>query len=233
MEVKTDDSLITAERSRAFAAALWFRMVAVIVIAVGAAFRHSLPGWMRESFVLIALPLFCYNLAALLGRRRLEALVIRHPGLLAVDLAIAITILAIGGGWRNSYFVYTLTTLILFTIFLHRRGAWMAAGVLMIASLLKDPAGDLPTVETFAVDKWDLRVGAPLFYLCAALILGYFDTLLSRIERLVPEKIAETRRRVVVEETAAAGAGVARRREADGPRPASPFPWPAAPPGLG
>lgn len=200
MDAMTDDSLISAERSRAFYAALWFRMVAVIVIAVGASFRHSLPGWMRESFVLIALPLFFYNLAALLGRKRLESLVIRYPELLVVDLGIAIAILAIGGGWRNSYFVYTLTTLILFTIFLHRRGTWVAAGVLMIASLLKDPAGDLPTVETFAVDRWDLRVGAPLFYLYAALILGYFDTLLSRIEQLAREKIAETQSRVAVEE---------------------------------
>lgn len=69
----------------------------------------------------------------------------------------------------------------------------------MLASLLKDPAGDLPTVETFAVDRWDLRVGAPLFYLSAALILGYFDTLLPRIEQLAREKIAETRCRVAVE----------------------------------
>ena len=43
-------------------------------------------------------------------------------------------------------------------------------------------------------------LGAALFYLCAGLVLGYFDTLLSRIEHLAWEKIAETQRRVTVEE---------------------------------
>ena len=72
MDASTGDSLISAERSRALTAALWFRLVAVVVIGVAAGFRHTLPAWMREEFVLIALPLFGYNLAALLGRRWIE-----------------------------------------------------------------------------------------------------------------------------------------------------------------
>lgn len=55
-------------------------------------------------------------------------------------------------------------------------------------------------MEIFPVIHWDTRLGAALFYLCAGLILGYFDTLLSRIEHLAQEKIAETQRRVTVEE---------------------------------
>lgn len=68
MEARTGDSLISAERSRALIATLWFRLVAVVVIAVAAEFRHALPIWMREEFVLVALPLFGYNLAPVLGR---------------------------------------------------------------------------------------------------------------------------------------------------------------------
>ncbi len=199
IEIEMGSSLISAERSRTLTAALYFRLVAVVVIAVAAAFRHALPVWMREGFVLIALPLFCYNLAALLGRKQLERLLIRHPGLLVVDLVISVAVLAIGGGWRNSYFFYTLTTLILFTIFLNRQGVWAASTVFMAAALLKDPAGELPAIETFAATNWDMRWGAALFYLCAALVLGYFDTLLSRMEYLAREKIAETQSRVTVE----------------------------------
>lgn len=200
MDASTGDSLISAERSRALTAALWFRLVAVVVIGVATGFRHTLPAWMREEFVLIALPLFGYNLVALLGRQQLELILARYPGWLVVDLVVSIAILTIGGGWRNSYFFYTLTTLILFTIFLNRRGVWAEAGAFMVAALIKNPAGDLPAVETFAVTNWDMRLGAALFYLCAGLILGYFDTLLLRIERLAREKIAETQRRVAVEE---------------------------------
>lgn len=198
--METGSFLMPTERSRALTAALWFRLVAVIVIAVAAAFRHTLPAWMREEFVLIALPLFGYNLAALLGRQQLERFLTHHPVWLVVDLVVSIALLAIGGGWRNSYFFYTLTTLILFTLFLKRRGVWMAAVAFMLATLLKDPAGDSLAVETFAVANDDMRLGAALFYLCAALVLGYFDTLLSRLERLAQEKIDETQRRVVAEE---------------------------------
>jgi len=200
MDAKTGDSLISAERSRALTTTLWFRLVAVVVIAIAAAFRHPPPVWIREELVLIALPLFGYNLAALLGCQRLERFLTRHPAWLVVDLVISVALLAIGGGWRNSYFFYTLTPLILFTIFLHYRGVWAAAVALAIATLLKNPAVDLPAVEIPAATHWDMQLGAALFYLCAALVLGYFDTLLSHIERLAQEQIAETQRRVTAEE---------------------------------
>ena len=44
MDVKTGDSLVSAERSRALTAALWFRSWAVVVIAVAAGFRDTLAG---------------------------------------------------------------------------------------------------------------------------------------------------------------------------------------------
>ena len=92
MDAKAGDSLISAERSRALIAALWFRLAAVVVIAVAAGFRYALPAWMREEFVLIALPLFGYNLAALLGRQRLELILTRYPGWLVVDVGARKTV---------------------------------------------------------------------------------------------------------------------------------------------
>jgi signal transduction histidine kinase len=198
--MQTDDSLISSERSPMFAAALLFRVGAVVVIAATVAIRQPLPEWMTDGFRWIAAPLFVYNLAALLWRKRIESLLARHPWLLAVDLAISVALLTGGCGWRNAYFVYTLTTPILFTIFLKRRGAWAAAAVFVGTALIKDPVGNLPVVEIFGLTHWDLRVGAALFYLATGLVLGYFDTLLSRIERLAQEKIAETQRRVTIEE---------------------------------
>ncbi len=204
----TDNSLISSERSRMFAATLIFRVGAAAVIAVAAGYRYSLPAWMTHWFVAIAFPLFIYNLAALLWREQVESLLTRYFWLLTIDLVMAVAILAIGGGWRSSYFFYTLTTLILFTLFLNRTGVWLAAAVFIGAALLKNPAGELPAVATFGATNWDLRLGAALYYLCAGLVLGYFDTVLSRIERLTQEKFVETQRRVAMEERARLALGL-------------------------
>ncbi|MDG4595247.1 MAG: hypothetical protein P9F75_06080 [Candidatus Contendobacter sp.] len=200
MDAITDSSLISAERSRALTATLWFRLIAVMAILVVAAFRRSPLVWILEEFALVALPLFGYNLAALLGRNRLALILTRRPGWLVVDLAVSITLLTIGDDWRNSYLFYTLTTLILFTIFLNRQGVWTAAILFAIATLIKDLSGDAPAMETFVMTPRETRLSVVLLCLCAGLILGYFDTLLSRIERLAREQIIETQRRVTIEE---------------------------------
>lgn len=185
-----------------FAATLIFRVGAVAVIAVAAGYRHSLPAWMTHWFVAIAFPLFIYNLIIFLWREWIQSILTRYPWLLTIDLVMAIAILTIGGGWRSSYFFYTLTTLILFTLFLNRTGAGLAAAVFIGAALFENPARELPAVATFGATNWDLRLGAALYYLCAGLVLGYFDTVLSRIEHLTQEKLVETQRRVAMEEKA-------------------------------
>jgi len=144
--------------------------------------------------------LLLYNLAALKWRNALEHLLARHPLLLLVDLTVAMALLSIGGAWRSSYFVYTLTTLLLFTIFLKRHGVWAAATAFVIFALLRDPAHGLSPIAVFGQTDWDMRVGAALFYVTAGLILGYFDWLLTRIEELAKEKIAETNRRAAIQE---------------------------------
>jgi signal transduction histidine kinase len=191
-----------------FTATLIFRVGIVAGIAATAGSRHSLPDWMIGSFLLIAAPLFIYNMVAFLWRKRLESILTQYPWLLMMDLLIAVTILSLGGGWRNSYFMYTLTTIILFTIFLKRQGAWSAAAMCIGAALLKEPGGELPAVATFGVTNWDMRLGAALFYLCAGLILGYFDTLLSRIERLAQMQVIATQQRVAMEEKARLALGL-------------------------
>lgn len=204
----TDGSFISSERSRMFTATLFFRVGVVAGIATTAGFRRSLPDWMIRWFLLIAAPLFIYNLAGFLCRKRLESILTQRPWLLMVDLLIAVAILSLGGGWRNSYFMYTLTTIILFTIFLKRQGSWSAAAVFIAAALLKHPGGRLPAVATFGATNWDMRLGAALFYLCAGLILGYFDTLLSRVDRLAKEKVIATQRQVAMEEKARLALGL-------------------------
>ena len=76
------------------------------VIAVAAGYRHSLPAWMTHWFVAITFPLFVYNLTVLLWRERIQSILTRYPWLLTIDLVMAVAILAIGGGWRSSYYFY-------------------------------------------------------------------------------------------------------------------------------
>ena len=198
--MQTDDSLISSERSPMFAAALLFRVGAVVAIAATIAIRQPLPEGILDGFLWIAAPLFVYNLAALLWRQPVETLLAWYPWLLVIDLTISVALLTVGYGWHNAYFVYTLTTPMLFTIFLKRRGAGVATAVFIGVALIKNPAGNPPAVEIFGLTDGDLRVGAALFYLATGLVLGYFDTLLSRIERLAQERMAETQRRVTLEE---------------------------------
>ena len=56
--MQTDQSLISSERSSMFAAALLFRVGAVVVITATVEIRQPLPEWMADGFLWIAAPLF-------------------------------------------------------------------------------------------------------------------------------------------------------------------------------
>jgi signal transduction histidine kinase len=198
--MRAETGLISAERKRTFAAVLVFRLAAVVVIGAAAELRQTLPLWMRDWILYAAVPLSFYNLAAFLWRDRLEKILARYPRLLVFDLFIAIALLEIGGGWRNSYFVYTLSTLLLFAVFSKRRGVWLAAAAFSLFSLIRDPTYGLPGIAVFGYTDWDMRAGAALFYVSAGLILGYFDSLLNRIEQLAQDKMDAAERAAKREE---------------------------------
>ena len=188
------------EKRDTLRATLVLRLIALVLVVVALPARTVLPMWMAEWYRLIFYPLFLYNVAFLVFHSKVATFLQKHPSVLLIDLSIAIGILQIGGGWRSSYFVYTLTTIMLFTIFDRRRGAYASSIILAAAAIIKDPAGGLPSLEIFDATNWDIRLGAALFYIAAGCILAYFSTLLDKLEVLSEAKIEETRKRTAMEE---------------------------------
>ncbi len=188
------------EIRKALFAALACRVVFVILVILTLPIRPTLPVWMLEWFRRIAYPLLAYSIVSLVFHKKAAALLQKHAVLLAVDLAISVGIISIGGSWRSSYFGYTFTSIILFTLFKGRWGAYGSALVLSAAAVIKDPAGGLPSLQVFFVSDWDMRMGAALIYITAGAILGYFYTLLQRLEALSKAKIEETQKRAAMEE---------------------------------
>ena len=185
---------------KVFVTTLAFRIVAVILVILTLPIRPTLPLWMLDWFQRISYPLILYNLALLLFHKKTAALIKNYPSLLFTDLGIAIGILLIGGSWRSSYFGYTFSTIILFTIYKGRPGAYISAAALSLVALLKDPTGGLPSLQVFYVNDWDMRMGACLIYITAGLILGYFSALLQKMEALSKARLEETRKLAAVEE---------------------------------
>lgn len=64
---------------------------------------------------------------------------------------------------------------------------------LALASICKNPLPHGDTVQVFDVTNWDMRLSASLFYVTAGLILGYFSTIVERLNRLSEERIMEAR----------------------------------------
>lgn len=182
--MKKQGALGFTDVSSMFFATLLLRAGSVAGIILTLPVRGSLPVSMFEWFQRISYPLLFGNLGLLVFHKKIAAFLQRRPFVLLADLFLAAGILQIGGGWRSSYFEYTLTTIMLFTIFGGRRGAWLSAAVLSAAGLFKDPSGGLPSVALFGVDNWDMRIGAALFYITAGLIFGYFSTLLTKLDAL-------------------------------------------------
>lgn len=179
---------------------LLYRMVSVSVVMFTVPMRHALPAWMAAGYQRWSYPLFAYAVVSFLFRKQLASFLQNRPAYLYPDLLISVAVLFLGGSWRSSYFAYTVTTIMLFTAFDGKRGAYVSALVLTAIAVIKDPSGGLPTFDIFYIDDWDMQVGAAFFYGGTGLIFGYFHTLLLRLETLSREKIEETRKLAVLEE---------------------------------
>ncbi len=179
---------------------LLYRIVAVILVMLTLPIRHKLPLWMFESFQIISYPLLFYSFFSLIFYKKISKFLQKNSYILFVDLFITIGILQIGGAWRSSYFGYTITSIILFTIFQGKKGAYISSSILIIAAIIKDPSGGLPSFDIFSINDLDMKLGAALLYLTAGLILGYFSILIRRLDALSKAKIEETRKLAIAEE---------------------------------
>lgn len=198
--MKNNSLLGFTDNSRLLLVTLIYRVVAVVLVILTLPIRPTLPAWMLEWFGRISSPLLLYSLLLLIFHKKAAPLLSRYPRLLYADLLLSAAIISIGGSWRSSYFGYTITTIILFTIFIGRRGAYISALTLTAAAVIKDPSGGLPAMEVFFVSNWDMRMGAALVYITAGVILGYFRTLLEDLEEMSRAKVEESRKRAAMEE---------------------------------
>ena len=189
----TGQGIQPVQVDRALRATLALRIFAVLIAGLTLPVRVNLPVDMMTWYGFIAPPLFFLNLAWLIFAKPITAFLERYPGWLTVDLAVTVGVIFTGGGWRSSYFEYTLTTIIIFTILEGRRGAYISCAVLALAGFCKNPLPQGDAVQIFDVTNWDMRLGASLFYVTAGLILGYFSTIVKRLNRLSEERIIEAR----------------------------------------
>lgn len=189
-----------AQRTKALQATLLLRIFAVVMVWVTLPVRTDLPTALVADYGLHVLPLLGANCALLVLSRAAPRILFQYPLWLCLDLAGAAWVLSLGGGWRSSYFEYTLTTVIIATIIARKKGCYLSSTVLSIVALFKNPIPSGDPIIAFQVGAWDMRMGASLFYVTAGLVLGYFNTLLDRVMTLSEESILEAGRRAAVEE---------------------------------
>ncbi len=185
---------------REFRATVLFRFFLIIIIYFVVDVRENIPEWMYLAFKNIAYPLFVYNGLLFIFYKKIHKLLSKIPLLIIIDLFISIGLMLIGAGWRNSYFGYTLTTIILFTIFTKSKGAWFSTIMLVLVSLIKEPSAAGEDMVSFSVSNMDMRLGAASAYIIAGIIIGYFRYLLDKIRKLSQERIAETRKSAAIEQ---------------------------------
>ncbi len=183
-----------------FRAIMLLRFVSVIVIFFAVDLRENLPEGMFRFFKTATYPLFFYNGLLLVFYKKINRVLHKFPFLLAVDMAASIALLLIGGGWRNSYFVYSFSTIIIFTLVINIRGAWISSVILIVTSLVKDPSPEGTGIISLDFSDMDMRMGAVLAYIVAGIIIGYFRYLLDKIGRLSRERIAEAEKKAVIEQ---------------------------------
>jgi signal transduction histidine kinase len=200
-KVADRDTIIGSyEAGRTFLAVLFLRVVSVLLVMVTLQIRPTLPAWMLEWFGRISWPLLAGSLLLLIFHKKAVVLLDKYPWLLYADLLVSVGIIQIGGSWRSSYFGYTITTIILFTLFKGRAGAYFSAFVLILGATVKDPSGGLSSQEVFFVSDWDMRMGAALIYTTTGVILGYFYSLLKKIDTLSRQRISEAQKVSAMEE---------------------------------
>jgi signal transduction histidine kinase len=189
----SEDVIQTTQMVQTLRATLVLRICAAVIVYATIPIRDNLPPSVAHWYAVTALPLIGFNVAAIIFSRYLVDLIGRQPAWLSIDLLFSVGILSIGGGWRSSYFEYTLTTVIIFTILLNRKGAIISSVVLALAALVKNPLPEGDPILIYNVSNLDMRIGAALFYPTAGLILGYFSTFVLRLNQVAEERVQKAK----------------------------------------
>lgn len=194
------DSAELIDTMRIFNAIFLIRVLGLIANIVTLPFRENLPEPMRLSFQYAFYPLFAYNIILFLAQKKIYELLRQRRWWVLVDIAVSVGVLFIGAGWRSSYFLYTVSTVALGTLFAQTPGTVITCLALGLVALFKDPNIYGNDYLIFNATNLDMRLGASIAYVVIGLILGYFNHLLKRLQKLSQEKVAAVRQQTAAEQ---------------------------------
>ena len=171
----------------------WLLLLRLVILLLGLftnPLRDSIPEQLMRIFEFIGVPLVIYNLILLAFHKRIANVLTKFPIVQYVDLAFSCGIICFGSGWRSTYLGYTISSIILCTIFDKARGAWVSCALLSTVDILVDPlSGYSP--YSFDLPTRDLRTGMVIFYMMSGALFGYFSKAIERLHQLKQEKLEE------------------------------------------
>lgn len=123
-----------------------------------------------------------YTIALTVFNKKLYFLVRKHPALLAIDLIVVAQAMALSGGFRNPWFLYSFS-FILVTAFFYKIQGGLVAGVLGAAAYVGSIyVNRWPTASFASSRDAEVMITNVFGYLLVGGFLGYPSVLLHRLE---------------------------------------------------
>jgi len=185
------------ENEGAFRWLLFLRLSILLLGLLTNPLRDSIPAQLMRVFEFIGIPLVIYNLILLVFHKRIARVLSDFPIVQYVDLAFSCGIICLGSGWRSTYLGYTISSIILCTIFDKSRGAWVSCILLSAVDLLVDPLSGY-SAHSFDLPTRDLRTGMVIFYIMSGALFGYFSKAIERLHELKQEKLDEIEKSAIM-----------------------------------
>lgn len=178
----------------------WLLLLRLAILLLGLftnPLRDSIPEQLMRIFEFIGIPLVIYNLLLLAFHKRIANVLTMFPIVQYADLAFSCGIICLGSGWRSTYLGYTISSIILCTIFDKSRGAWVSCALLSIVDLLVDPLSGY-SAYSFDLPTRDLRTGMVIFYMMSGALFWYLSKAIERLHELKQEKLEEIEKSAIM-----------------------------------
>jgi DNA-binding CsgD family transcriptional regulator len=116
--------------------------------------------------------------------RRVTTLIERHPLLILVDLTISsIPVTLTGGSWISPYYLYSLTSLLTASFFLHIKGVLAAAGYLSILYTIGLFFNEKTLFNIVRLQDFDILLSSYLAFFIVAIFFGYPAHIIRKIDK--------------------------------------------------
>jgi signal transduction histidine kinase len=196
---KSNGKQLLLEKMETEAAFRWLLFLRLAILAVALLtnpLRNSIPAQMIQLFEIIGFGMVIYNIVLLIFHRNIAGILHNHSIAQYFDLAFSCAIICVGCGWRSTYFGYTISSIMLSTLFDRKRGAWISSALLTMVALFVDPRSCFKDFR-FDMPPWDMRIGAAIAYAGIGVFLGYLSKTIERIHELKKEKLEEVRKSTI------------------------------------